>query len=305
MEPTEPATPGPASAPAPKPARPARPFPGRIAALLHTLRILFGHGRYLSEIAPERVGKPDFNAIAACFGTGRLRAILAHLERGLMRAAALERVLLERAMSGRDISWVGPGKRRCASPAEPRRPTEPSDPQGDPSADLSPDPSADPSADLSPDPSAEAQSARRPARRSSRPPHWDDPEMFMLTMEELVAQARRRPIGRLLVDICLDLAVVPRFCAGPFWYEVFQAIRAYGGRIEDLMKEKSNREVAFIKEQDRIPNSNWDWLDLKTRAGFRSVLGFFIGETPDPSDPSPARGAPAMGPATAMATGPP
>ena len=285
MEPTEPA-PGPASAPAPKPARPARnmtisSIPAGIAALLHTLRILIGHGRHLCDIAPARVGKPDFNAVTSCFGTNRLFAVLAHLQRGLMRAIALEHMLLGRAASGRDIRVVGPGKRRCAAPREPADP-------------------ADPSADAGADTDAGADAARRPARRSSRPRYSNDPEVYMPTMEEMDAQVRRRSIGRSIAEICLDLGVAPRFCFGPFWNDVFELIRAYGGRIEDLMKERSNREFAFVKELDRIPGSNWEFETLN-RDGFRRVLGFFIGEPRTPSDPSPEPDAPD----TALATGPP
>src|ERR1700734_4406228 len=102
------ATPCPASPPDPQPDPPARTMPARIAALLHTVRILLGFGRHLSNTAKDRSASPDFNAIAACFGTGRLSAILAHLQRGLLRAAALERVLLARAASGRDIDFLLP-----------------------------------------------------------------------------------------------------------------------------------------------------------------------------------------------------
>jgi hypothetical protein len=277
MEPTPPATSCPA--PAPKPAPPARPFPARLAALLRTLTILFSHGRHLADIAPARAGNPDFNAVAACFGTNRLSAILAHLHRGMMRAVALERMLLERAQRGRDIVCIGPAGRRCA---EPREPADSADPAADPSAET------------------EEQTERRPATRPSRRRQSNDPEMFMPTMEEMEAQVRRRSIGRSIAEICLDLGVVPRFCAGPFWNTVFDAIRAYGGRIETLMKDRSDREAAFVKELDRIPGSTWDWQDM-ARDGYRRALGYFIGETPDPSDPSSGPGAPAA----AMATGPP
>jgi hypothetical protein len=67
-----------------------------------------------------------------------------------------------------------------------------------------------------------------------------------------------------------------------------------------MMKQRSEREVAFAKELDRVPGSNWDFATLN-RDGFRRVLGFFIGEPAAPSDPSPEPGAPT----TAMATGPP
>src|SRR6201996_5289130 len=112
------ATPCPASPPDPQPDPPGqtmsgRTMPARIAALLHTVRIMLGFGRHLAETAKDRSAGTDFNAIAVCFGTSRLCAILAHVQRGLLRAAALERVLLARAARGRDIrSFFRAGERR-------------------------------------------------------------------------------------------------------------------------------------------------------------------------------------------------
>jgi hypothetical protein len=123
----------------------------------------------------------------------------------------------------------------------------------------------------------------------------------MPTPEDLEAQVRRRPLGRTLVDICLDLAVVPGFCAGPFWNELFDSIRLYGGSIATLMQEKMRRQEAFCEEQDRKPGSNWDWQQMG-RDALRRVLGFFIGEVADgASDPFQQRN-PQAG---AVATGPP
>jgi hypothetical protein len=62
------------------------------------------------------------------------------------------------------------------------------------------------------------------------------------------------------------------------------------------MKEKHRRQQAFIQEQDKILDSNWDWLRL-TRDAIRQVLGFFIGE--EPVDPF------ALSPTPCAATGPP
>jgi hypothetical protein len=108
----------------------------------------------------------------------------------------------------------------------------------------------------------------------------------MPTLEELEAQVRRRPLGRTLVDICLDLAVVPGFCTGAFWNELFDSIRGYGGSVAPLMQEKLRREEAFSKEQDRTMGSNWDWLEMG-REALRRVLGCFIGEAADKAfDPS-------------------
>ena len=270
------ATPCPSPTQDPQPDRPARTMPARIAALLHTVRILLGYGRHLAQTATQRSASPGFNAIAACFGTGRLSAIMAHLQRGLLRAAALEHVLLARAARGRDIRFVARREHVTAPPPTP----------------------ADPPADGQP---VEVPIARKLRARPSRPAGWDDPELFMPTLEELIAQARRRPPGRSLVAICLDLAVVPGFCSGPFWNELFDSIRLCGGSVTTLMQEKVRREKAFGKELDRQPGSNWDWMQMG-REALRRVLGCFIGEAADHRfdplvEPYPL--------AAAVATGPP
>ena len=249
-------------------------MPARIAALLHTVRILLGFGRHLAETATHRSASPDFNAIAACFGTGRLYAILAHLQRGILRATALERVLLARAARGRDIGFVAPRERATTTCRDP--------PSRQPSR------SAGRAASRAAG-GATGRGARRTqsAARPSRPAGWNDPELFMPTLEELEAQVRRRPLGRTLVEICLDLAVVPGFCTGAFWNELFDSIRLHGGSVAALMQEKVRREKAFSQEQDRKLGSNWDWLEMG-REALRRVLGFFIGEAADaPFDPLP------------------
>src|ERR1700761_5106539 len=82
---------------------PATTLPNNIEVLLHACRILLGYGRHLIDTVRQRAVAPRFNAIAACFGTAHLSTISAHLTRGLLRAIALERVLLARAAAGEDI----------------------------------------------------------------------------------------------------------------------------------------------------------------------------------------------------------
>jgi hypothetical protein len=254
--------------------------PERIAALLHTVRILLGYGRHLAETIERRAAAPNFSAVAACFGTASLSVIMAHLHRGLLRAIALEQVLLERAASGRDIEVVQAGIRTSKAPAAPLT-----------------EKSADPASEQPAAAPAERKTASRPARR----PGWDDDGFYIPTLEELVAQVRRRPLGRTVVDICLDLAVMPGLCSSPFWNELFDIMHCFGGSVVALMQEKSRRQEAFAEEQDKRPGSNWDWLDLP-REAVRKVLGFFIGE--DPVDPFARSAAPCLAGA-AVATGPP
>jgi type IV secretory pathway VirB10-like protein len=269
-------------------------MPARIAALLHTVRIMLGFGRHLAETVTRRSASPDFNAVAACFGTGRLSAILAHLQRGLLRAAALERVLLARAAQGRDIRFITPRKH---APAAPAAPTDP--PAAEQPAEAPADPPTDPPVEAPAEQPAGAPVARKEPR-PSRPYGWNDPELFMPTLEEFDAQVRRRPLGRTLVDICLDLAVVPGFCTGSFWNTLFDSIDLLGGDVGTLMQEKARRQEAFCEEQDKKPGSNWDWLEMG-RDALRRVLGFCIGEVADDSfDPLQQQNAPAA----AVAPGP-
>jgi len=255
MEPVVPAVPS-ASPPDPPQDQCASAIPNNIAVILHAARILLDYGRHLIDTVRHRAAAPDFGAIAACFGTANLVTILAHLNRGILRATALERVLLARAATGRDIEFV---ERRTPAPQPEAAPAE-----------------------------AQPFPTRKRAPRLSRPAGWDDPELFMPTLQELERQVRRRPIGRTIQEICLDLAVVPGFCHSQFWNELFDIMNYFGGSVGRLMHQKGRRREAFAHEQDRKPDANWDWLNM-TRDALRQVLGFFIGEPPvNPLDPAAA-----------------
>jgi hypothetical protein len=271
MEADVPNAPGPASPPDPPQDQPGKtaPVPEYISALLYAVGILLGYGRHLLSTVRHRAAAPTFPTIAAAFGTANLSTILAHLNRGILRAAALERFLLERAATGRDISIVIRRTRTDETPPAP----------------------ADPQAEQPADQPARPKAARSP----SSPPGWDDPEIFMPTQQDLDRQVRRRAVGRTIAEICSDLAVVPGFCTPAFWNGLFEVMHYFGGSIEAVMREKTRREQAFIHEQDRKLDSTWDWLRLK-RDEVRQILGFFIGEPPvDPfgtPDTAPATGPP-------------
>jgi len=260
--------PGPASPPDPPQDRPGNPVPEYIAVFLHAVSILLDYGRHLLGTVPHRAAAPTFPTIAACFGTANLSTILAHLNRGILRADALERFLLARAATGRDISLPTPRTRTD------EKPPAPADPQAEQPADQPAKPKAAP--------------------RSSLPPGSDDPELFMPTLEELDRQVRCRAIGSTIAAICRDLAVVPGLCTPGFWNRLFEVMHYFGGNVAAVMREKSRREQAFAREQDRKPDSSSDWMHLK-RDAIRQILGFFIGE--EPVDP--------FAPAAALATGPP
>ena len=244
--------------------RPATTLPNNIEYLLHAARTLLDYSRHLIDSIRHRATTPSFNSIAANFGTANLSTILAHLNRGMLRAKALERVLLARAATGRDIDYVErhkPGPEPAAAAPQSEQPGV-----------------------------AEPRPTRRLTPHPSRPAGWDDPELFMPTLEDLERQVRRRPIGRTICDICLDLAVVPALCHSAFWNELFDIMNWFGGgnSVDRLMRTKARRREAFANEQDRVRGANWDWLRLK-RDDLRNVLGFFIGEPPvNPFDPAAA-----------------
>jgi hypothetical protein len=272
MEADIPDTPHHASPPDPTQDQPGKttPVPEHIAFILHAVSILLGYGRHLLATVRHRAAAPTFPTIAACFGTANLSTIQAHLNRGILRAIALQRFLLARAATGRDIAMVTPRTRIDVEP-----PPAPADPQAE-------QPAA---------PSIKPKAAPRP----SLPPGSDDPELFMPTLEDLERQVRRRAIGRTIAEICNDLAVVPGLCTPAFWNGVFEIMHYFGGDgVATVMKKRSRRQEAFIQEQDKKLGSTMDWLHLK-RDEIRQVLGFFIGEPPvDPfSDPAAA---PATGP---------
>ncbi len=254
-----------ATPPDPQPYR-SPTMPEGIAQLLRIVRVLLDFGRHLADTVRDRSAAPGFTAIAACFGTARLSVIHAHLQRGILRALALQRVLLARAAAGRDLEFAAP---RICNP------------------DTVPAP-----ADAARDRAAGQPAPRFPApplvRRSGR----DDPaDLHTPSLEQLEREVRRRPLGRTVVDICLDLAVVPGLCTGAFWNELFDLIRCHGGSIATLVLERRRREQAFGQEQDRHPTPGWNRSSPR-RETIRDLLGFFIGEQP-------------VAPCAASATGPP
>ena len=277
IEPTAPAD----ASPDPQQDSPATTRPTNIDIVLHAVRILLGYGRHLVDTVRQRATvAPSFNAVAANFGTGNLTTILAHLNRGILRCIALERILLARAATGRDIDII---ERNIWTTVEPE-PDPAETPQSDPTE--APQPEQPGAAAAEPLPIAERKRVPRPVR----PNGWNDPEFFMPTLEDLERQMRRRPIGRIILDISLDLAVVPGLCHPAFWDTLSEIMTHFGsgGIVAQLMREKARRRQAFDKEQDRDHNANWDWIKM-SREALRQALGFFIGEPPvNPLDPAAA-----------------
>ncbi len=108
----------------------------------------------------------------------------------------------------------------------------------------------------------------------------------MPTPREFAADVRRRPVGRTMAYICMDLGIAPGLCDGDFWNQVEKLLRRYGGSLNRLCQVRAQREDIFQRERDRRPGS-WhiDWRDLRPST-VRRALGCLIGEPPPAIVPS-------------------
>ncbi len=296
-------TAGLASPPDPPKDRDARPMPARIAEVLDIAGILAAYGRHLADTIEHRAIWRGFATIAQFFGTASLAIILPHLRRGIMRAVALQRVLLQRAGRRRDLVIRAPRVHapRAAAPPAPPPAEPPPDPQQAAAAAA-----AEQSPAAPPPPPPPPQQPAPPDRPSiKRHPLTLD---TLPSMEAIEAEVRRRPVGQTVAAICRDLGISPTLCEGGFWNRVFDAIRWYGGSLGNVVLEMRQREKSFEQEQDRHPTVGFA---DQTREAAQHALGFRIGEQPvDPHRPEHAPAASAEvavpgEPVPAAATGPP
>ena len=188
-------------------------------------------------------------------GTHDLRRILAHVQRGILRAMMLEKHLLARAAEGRDI--------------EPTPLPEPADPDALAALNLKSRPKIEP-----------RTKPRKPV------PDPNDPLNFYIpTLEELESQVRRRSIGRTIAETCMDLGVSPASCDGAFWHELYLAMTNFGGDFHQFQEVQTSWREAFQKERDKRPDTwNWQIWD-KAKDAVREMLGFLLGE---PHAPAPS-----------------
>jgi hypothetical protein len=240
-------------------------MPACIAAILSVVRVLLGYGKHLDATLPERTDHPGFPAIAIGFGTHDVRRILAHVQRGILRAMMLQKYLLARAAQGRDIE-----------PTERPAPAEQADIEA---LQMKLRPPAAPRA------KTERAKTERAKAKKANP---DDPLHFaMPTLQELESQIRRRSIGRTIAEICLDLGVAPSSCEGAFWHEFYLTLIEFGGKFEDFFDVQERRKTEFRKERDKRPSTgNFDWCD-RPKESIRQMLGTLLGESPPRGPPGP------------------
>ena len=247
----------------PQEARSSTPMPACIAAILSIVRVILGYGKHLDATLPEKTDHPRFPTLAASFGTHDIRRILAHVQRGILRAMMLERFLLARVVQGRDI--------------EPTDRPEPAEQADIEALEMK----------LRPPAAPRAKTTRQPKIDPDDPAHF-----VMPTLEELESQVRRRSVGRTIVDICLDLGIAPTTCEAGLWHEIYLTLTNFGGKFEDFFAVHESRKETFQRERNKLPNTwNFDWRD-KPKDAMRQILGYLLGEPP-PHDPPPPQLLPA------------
>ena len=169
--------------------------PENIARLLYILRVLLDFGRHLILTMEHRAGTPNFWFFAALFDTDKLPIIRAHLHRGILRAIALESLLLKRAAGGHDIV-----------------------------AQISATPGVQ--ANTSRDDETFSVTVKRLLAERAEHDAPIDPDN-LAAPEEIEAEVLRDPISRTIGAICRDLGVLPRMCTSALRDAVAEAVARY------------------------------------------------------------------------------
>jgi hypothetical protein len=232
-------------------------MPGSIADVLAIVRILSAYGRHLAAIIPHGRLWPGFTTVARFLFGRSLSDTIARIHRGIMRAIALERVLLKRAERGRELKLLV----RTVRPASTFT-----------SRDVVP-------GEYPPPPDPDKPPAKE--RRNDQLRLWLE---TLPSMAELEAEIRRRPIGCTIADICLDLGVSHKLCAPWFWNVLFYAMNDYGISLTRMLTAFRRREDKFDADDSERQGMPWP---QRTQEGIERVLGFMIGEPPvDPLRPA-------------------
>ena len=168
---------------------------------------LVEHGRDLAFTFRDHVREPGFGLTGRLFGTTDIYVIGTCMRRGVMRSVALYKVLWER--SDRDPRVRFPPLRRDRTPPN----------QGD------------------------ATAKPKTPVKDTRPKWWQTRDLAYLPTEAEVAdEARRRPAGAIVADICLDFGMTPEN-AGALWDQLLAPIARFGGSLKRFTAEVDRRNA--------------------------------------------------------------
>jgi hypothetical protein len=207
----------------PDPPRAAPAMPTALGRVLSVVRRLIDFGKKFAATVQQRATTPDIVFFAKRIGSADLAVILARITNGLRLAAALEAKLCQRAARGQDLT---PSPIRMPAAGKPR-------------------------------------SERQVAPPDTKPEHQpadptQDPRLARLPTEaEIAAEIRRRPIGAVIADICLDLGVMPGHLDRAFWDELRHAIIMYGGSLDCFLPYPKLRKFAPNSPDHVAPDPPW------------------------------------------------
>jgi hypothetical protein len=204
-------------------------MPARIAEILSLAQTLTTYGRRISGLITRPTTWIGFVIIARFFGTVTIPDMAAQIQRGIMRATALEAMLQRRTQRGEDLVILAP-----------------------------------------------RTNAPRSARPTAKQSHQETPKPLTLdnlpTQQEIEEWVRRRPIGRTIAAICLDLGIAPTLCEGAVWNQISKAMQDYRGSLIAVMKEVRRRVDQFEAEDWTQKTLPWP---ERNPDGMHRVLGVF------------------------------
>ncbi|MEI7710532.1 MAG: hypothetical protein WCI94_03815 [Rhodospirillales bacterium] len=234
-------------------------MPPVIAFVLDILQTLIGYGEYLYATVPQHAAHPHFPKLAASFATQDVGRFRAHIWRGILRATMLRHYLRARAKQGRDIAETP-----IPSPAEPAtiEALEMNLRAGSGHASGLP-----------------ARSRLSPGNRLHTDPN--NPLYFYIpSVAELAAQMRRRTVGRILADICLDLGIDSGNTARDTWQRIEAALMGLGDGYSHYCEVKEQRRLTVRRELKRGMGI-WPWdVQDNTQESIQAMLGFLCGAAP-------------------------
>ncbi len=146
-------------------------------------------------------------------------------------------------------------------------------------------------------PSQRKPRAASPATKPRRRAH--DPAR-MPTPEEIANEVRHRPIGAVLVDICLDLGIVPEQMDRETWEELIRDLFLYRGKLLTLLHRRETKFRRELRQRTGDPVGS-----LTGTPGFIHVPGQPIIAFPPWPAPSPPPLSPMSSGLSRGSTGPP
>ena len=198
-------------------------MPENIAQLLSIVRILLEYARHLAATLERRAAAPGFVMFEKLFGTARRPVMHGHLHRGILRATALETMLLKRAATGHDVAISNPSPSACA-----------------------PETPADPAAA-----SIAVQLECLLADRAQQDAPIDPARLP--TLEEIEAEVAGRPIGRTIADISRDLGIIAGLCTCAFWNALLLAMIRYAASDVNCHNNAAVLSEPVYNEQSNNP----------------------------------------------------